>query len=241
MRAMAWPVRMLPARSLPDGDLADVGAVFQVGHQQLRGAIQVHQRRRQEVEDRVEERLQRRRQRVGFKAGDAVQGNRVDHWELGLFFAGAQVDEEIKGGVDHIVGPRRGAVDLVDDDDGLQPLLQRLAQHKARLRHGAFHRIHQEQHAIDHVHDALHLAAEVGMARRIDDVDRHILVLDAGVLGENGDAALPLQVVGVHDALHHGLILPKDLGLAQHPIDQGGFAVIDVGDDGNVANIVARR
>ena len=58
-----------------------------------------------------------------------------------------------------------GAIDLVDDDDGGAAELERLAQHEARLRHRAVERIDDQQHAVDHAQDALHLAAEVGVAR----------------------------------------------------------------------------
>ena len=34
-------------------------------------------------------------------------------------------------------------------------------------------------------------------------------VVDGGVLRENGDTALALQIVGVHDALLHRLLCPK--------------------------------
>ena len=93
--------------------------------------------------------------------------------------------------------------------------------------------------AVHHVHDALDFAAEVGMAGRVHDVDGDALVVDAGILGQNGDAALALQVVGIEDAFGHLLVGVKDIGLAQHAIDQRGLAVIDMGDDGNVANVGA--
>ena len=65
-----------------------------------------------------------------------------------------------------------GAVDLVDDnDDAGGPAPARLLQHEARLRHGAFGGVHQQDNAVDHLEHALHLAAEVGVARGIDDVD----------------------------------------------------------------------
>jgi hypothetical protein len=60
-----------------------------------------------------------------------------------------------------------------------------------RLASSAFH----------HGQAALHLAAEVRVARRVDDVDRQAAVLDRGVLREDGDALLALQVVGVHHPL----------------------------------------
>ena len=62
-------------------------------------------------------------------------------------------------------------VDLVDDDDRRAAERERLAQHEARLRHRPVERVDDEQHAIDHAQDALDLAAEIGVARRVDDVD----------------------------------------------------------------------
>ncbi len=164
---------------------------------------------------------------------------RIDDRKLGLCVAGAQVDEEIEGGVDDVIRARSRAVDLVDDDDGGQAAFERLAQHKARLGHRPFDRIHQQQHAVDHVHDALDLAAKIGVPRRVDDVDGDAAIFHAGVLGQDRDAALAFEVVGVHNAFDHGLIVAKNLGLAQHPIDERSFAVIDVGDNGDIANVGA--
>ena len=48
------------------------------------------------------------------------------------------------------------------------------------------------------------------------------------------------EIVGVHHALHDLLILAKHLGLAQHTVDQGRLAMVDMGDDGDVANVGAR-
>ena len=59
----------------------------------------------------------------------------------------------------------------------------------------------------------------------------------AGVLGQNGDAALALQVVGVHDALDHMLVGAESAALPQHGVHQRGLAVVDVGDDGDIANV----
>ena len=65
--------------------------------------------------------------------------------------------------------------------------------------------------------------------------------LHGDVLGQDGDAALALEVVGVEDAgvLPPQLSLVAELaGLAQHLIDQRGLAVVDVGDDGDIADVV---
>ena len=74
------------------------------------------------------------------------------------------------------------------------------------------------------------------MAGRVDDVDLDAVVADAGGLGEDGDAALALQVVGVHDALDDFLVVAEDAALAEHGVHQRGLAVVDVGDDGDVAD-----
>ena len=73
------------------------------------------------------------------------------------------------------------------------------------------------------------------MTRRVHDVDLGVAVLDGGVLGQNGDAALPLQVVGVHDALHRLLILAVYAALLEHLIHQRCLAVVNVGDNGYVS------
>ena len=108
--------------------------------------------------------------------------------------------------------PGVGAVDLVDDHDRLQPALQGLGEHETRLRHRAFGGIDQHQGPVGHAQHALHLAAEVGVAGRVDDVDLHAAVGDGDVLGQDGDAALAFQVVGVED------LLADQLGFPERPL-----------------------
>ena len=69
----------------------------------------------------------------------------------------------------------------------------------------------------------------------IDDVDSDSTVGDGGVLGQYRDAALPLQRICVHDQLAHLLVGLEDLALHQQGIHQGGLAMVDVGDDSEVA------
>ena len=66
-------------------------------------------------------------------------------------------------------------------------------------------------------------------------------VIDRDVLGEDRDAALALLVVGVEDAVAHELAGPELAGLAEHGVDQRGLAVVDVGDDRHIADVVATR
>ncbi len=130
-----------------------------------------------------------------------------------------------------------GAVDFVDDDHGAQSALQGFAQYKTCLRHRAFAAVDDENGAVDHTENALYFAAEVGVSGGVDDVDQMPFVAHGCVLGENGDAALALQVVGVHDAVDDFLVFAEDARLTQEAVDECGFAVVDVGDDGHVADM----
>ena len=66
-----------------------------------------------------------------------------------------------------------------------------------------------------------------------------VAVVDGRVLGEDRDAALALEVVRVHDALAVLLVGAEDAALLQQGVDEGGLAVVDVGDDGDVAEVHA--
>jgi hypothetical protein len=99
--------------------------------------------------------------------------------------------------------------------------------------------IDEQQHAVDHRQAALDLAAEVGVARGVDDVELHVAVLDRGVLGEDRDALLALEVHRVHDALVHVLVGAERAGLPQHRVDQRRLAVVDVGNDRDVAEVLS--
>src|ERR1039458_9972728 len=67
------------------------------------------------------------------------------------------------------------------------------------------------------------------------------MVEDGRVLGQDGDAALAIQLVGVHHALDVGLVGAKSAALVQHGIHQGGLSVVHVRDDGDVANTLAQN
>ena len=159
-----------------------------------------------------------------------------------------QVHEQLVGLVDDLGDPGVAAVGLVDHQDDGHVGVERLAQHEAGLRERALGGVDEQHDAVDHGQAALDLATEVGVAGGVDDVDRHRLavggragVVDRGVLREDRDALLALEVAGVHhplgDAL--GLVGGERAGLAEHRVDQRGLAVVDVGDDRDVAEVDA--
>ena len=128
-------------------------------------------------------------------------------------------------------------VDLVDHDDRAQALPQRLADDELGLRHRALGGIDQDQDPVDHIEDAFDFAAEIGVARGVDDVDPHVSPDHRGAFGQDGDAALALELVRIERPLGNLLIGAKGAALAQHRIDQGGLAVVDMGDDRDVADV----
>jgi hypothetical protein len=132
------------------------------------------------------------------------------------------------------------AVDLVDHHDRLGAGLEGLAQDEAGLGLRTLGGVDDQQHAVDHVHDPFDLAAEVGVARGVDDVDVVVLVFEGGVLGADGDALLALEIHGIHDAFLGGLGLvgAEGAGLLEQAIDERRLAVVDVRDDREVADML---
>ena len=166
---------------------------------------------------------------------DAGAPRGVDHRKVERVFGGLQRNEEIEDLAQHIVGARIGAIDFIDDNDRLELVLEGLAEHEARLRHRPLEGINDEDAAVGERKGALHLAAEVRVARRVDDVDLDPVPFDRGHLGENRDAALPFDGIAVHRAIRDVLVVAEGVGAAKERVDQGRFPVVDVGDDGDVS------
>ena len=193
--------------------------------------------RRNVLEDSVEERRQVGAGCALRKRRPAVQARGVDHREVELLLGRAELVEQVEGGVDDVVLARARPVDLVDDDDRLQPERECLLGDEARLRHRPFDRVDEEKHRVDHRQHALDLAAEVGVAGRVDDVDVGPLPFNGAVLGQDRDAALLLEVVRVHHPLGDFLVGAEGAALAQQLVDQRRLAMVDVGDDGDVSDL----
>src|SRR5205814_2656659 len=75
------------------------------------------------------------------------------------------------------------------------------------------------------------------MTERIGRIDE---ITDGRVLREDRDPALALEVVRVHDALIDLLVRANRARLLEESVDERGFAVIDVRDDRDVADIVTK-
>ena len=124
-------------------------------------------------------------------------GVRVDDRELDLVLVGAEVHEQLVDVVEDLVRAGVAAVDLVDRDDDRQAAGHRLLEDVAGLRQRTLGGVDEEQHRIDHQQRALDLAAEVGVAGRVDDVEPDPGVVDRRLLGEDRDALLALEVARI--------------------------------------------
>jgi hypothetical protein len=166
-------------------------------------------------------------------------GVAVDDRELDLLLVGAEVEEQLQHLVHDVADARVGAVHLVDHEDHRQPRLERLAQHEAGLRQRPLAGVHQQEDSVDHRQATLDLAAEVGVAGRVDDVHLHLAVAHGRVLGEDRDALLALELHRVEHPLGDVLVRAERARLPQHRVHECRLAMVDMGDDGDVADVLA--
>ena len=164
--ATASPTRIVPALDPPDGHPAQVRRVVEGRDQHLERPLAVATRRgdvtrgwsRTAAPGRSRASPGRRSR---CRHGSTCTGTGASSWSCD----GLEIDEQLEHLVVH---PQRlgvRPVDLVDHHDRLEPQRQRLAGHEPRLRHRPLGGVHQDQHAVHHAQDPLHLAAEVGVAR----------------------------------------------------------------------------
>ena len=205
------------------------------------GAVRIAGGRGNGRDDGLKERLQ-------VHAGDGHVGGRrpclrhcVKHGEIKLRLVRVQIDEKIVNLVQNFLRPRVGPVNLVDHHDRLELGFESLGQHVAGLRQRPLGRVHQQHDAVNHLEGALDLAAEVGVAGGIDDVDLAAFENDRRVLGENGDTPLPLQFIRVHHPIRHLLVGAEGAGLPQHGINESGLTVVNMGDDGDITYRLGHR
>ena len=164
---------------------------------------------------------------------------RVDDRELDLLVVCVEVEEELVDLVHDLADARVGAVHLVHAEHHRQPGLERLAEHEARLGQRALRGVHQQHHAVDHGEPALDLAPEVRVAGSVNEVELDAAMAHRRVLGEDRDPALALLVHRVHHAVGELLVRGEHAGLAEHRVDERRLAVVDVGDDRDVADVGA--
>ncbi len=143
-----------------------------------------------------------------------------------------------------LVGLRGREVDLVEHRDDRHVVLERQVEVGEGLRLDPLRGVDQQHRALAGGQAARHLVGEVDVSRGVDHVqDERVagqltlahLPRQAHGLALDGDAALPLDVHAVEVLRAHlpGVDHPGQL---QHPIGQRRLAMVDVGDDAEVAD-----
>ncbi len=222
-----------------DGDAADVLGPVQRGDQHLQRRVRLDIRAGDFPQHQIQQRTHRIAPMRGRLRRVAFAGRGEDEGEFLQVVAAFEFHQQIEGLVQHLKRPRVGPIDFVHQDDRFQAALQGLGQHEPGLGHDAFGGVDQDQRAVGHAQHAFHLAAEIRVSGRVDDVDLDALIRQRDVLGQDRDPAFPLQVVAVQDAIAHELAVAELAALPQQAVDQRGLAVIDVGDDDDVPKVFA--
>ena len=219
-----------------NGQPPEIIAVVEVRDQNLQRAFRVSLGKRNGFQDRIKQRTQIFATAPDIGRRCSLLRIGVENGKVELIFLGVKIDKQVVDFVEHLLRTRVGSVDLIDDNDGRQFGFESFAQYVAGLRQRTFAGVDQQHHSVDHFQCAFHFATKIAVAGRIHDVDLHVVIEDGRVLGQNGDAALALQFVRIHHALDVVLVGAKSATLLQHGVNQRGLAVVDVRDDGDVAN-----
>ena len=139
-------------------------------------------------------------------------------------------------GVERALGARAGTIDLVHEDERrhAQPLERSLED--PRLGLDALDRGDHEHGAVEHAEHPLDLGDEVGVARRVDQVDGDVADLERDDGGLDRDAALALELegVGLGGAGVDAAELVDDPGGVEEPLGEGGLTGVDVGEDAKI-------
>ena len=212
--------------AVDDPDGAHHAAVLVVGRvedERPQRRVGVALRRRDALDDGVEQlghalaRLGRDAQdRLGREAEDALDLERV-----ALRVGGRQVD-------------------LVEDGDDLEVVLDGLVAVGQRLGLDALGGVDQQHDALAGGQGAGDLVAEVDVAGGVDQVEDVVVVHDPDVLGLDGDAPLALDVHRVEVLLAHDAGV-DGAGQLEDAVRQRRLAVVDVADDGEVADALDRN
>ena len=110
-----------------------------------------------------------------------------------------------------------------------------------RLRLDALRRVHDEHRALARGERAGDLIVEVDVAGGVDQVERVLFPVLRGIenlhgAGLDGDAALALEIHVVEQLALH-LSRAHGVALFEQAVRQRGLAVVDVRDDGKVADM----
>ncbi|MGY4329105.1 hypothetical protein ACVWWG_003522 [Bradyrhizobium sp. LB7.2] len=136
-----------------------------------------------------------------------------------------------------------GKVDLVQDRHDLMTGVERVVDVGKRLRFHALAGVDHQQGTLAGRQRPRDFVGEVDMARRVHQVEDVILAVPGVVFQPNrlrldSDAALALDVHGIEHLLLPGhFAVGEAAGDLDQTVGQRRFAMVDMGDDGEIANV----
>ncbi len=136
-----------------------------------------------------------------------------------------------------LLGLRGGKVDLVEGGNDLEVVLEGLITGGECLSLNALGGVDEQDRPLAGRQRPTHLVAEVDVTRGVDEVQDVVLEPDPHVLGLDGDATLTLEIHGVEILLAHEARV-DGMGQLENPVGQGRLAVVDVADNGEIADEV---
>jgi hypothetical protein len=138
-----------------------------------------------------------------------------------------------------LLGVGRGKVDLVEDRNDLQVVVQRQVQIGEGLGFDSLRSVNEQDRPLARRKRARDLVGEIDVAGSVDHVERKRPVgrgpRHADRLRLDRDAALTLDVHAV-EILRAHVAICDHAGDLQHAVGQRGLAMVDVGDDAEVAD-----
>ena len=114
----------------------------------------------------------------------------------------------------------------------------KLVQNSVCLAWYSFNNIYDQQSAVCQSEGSRYFTVELQMAGRIDEINERIVAEEADGAWFHGDTSILLIEAVIEEFELSGLFFVDDTIGSDEAIGEGGFAVVDVGDDGNVSDFV---
>ena len=170
------------------------------------------------------------RSHIGFQGPVVQHGQRflVLHREghAALAEAGSQVRKQLRPALP-------GGVHLGDEDKGGHPAPPQQGPKGLRVGLDPVRAADDQDPYVHGGHGPLGLAGQIRMARGIQKGQLQLVRPEPGLLGEDGDAPLPLQGMGIQKGIPmvHPAQLPEHAGAKQQRFGQGGLPRVHVGQN----------
>ena len=166
-----------------DADTAHIFVIINGTDQYLGFSVRVALRRRNMLDNCFKKRLHILAVFAKLQHGNTGFRGGIDERTVKLFVGSVQIDQKLQHLVDDFIRACFRPVNFINADDNGQFQFQRFFQNKFCLRHRAFKSVDNEDNAVYHLEDTFNFTAEVGMSRRIDNINFCVLIKYGGVFG----------------------------------------------------------